>query len=103
MNNVSPKPMRDALTGFSGVDVGVGVSVWTGVLAVAGVLSGDLPGLFETAAGLGRLLFGFVAGPELAGFCFGRDVRNAPRTSSSCASGAAVPMKIGRASCRERV
>jgi hypothetical protein len=97
MNNVSPKPIRGALTGFNGVDVATGVSVWTGVLAGVGVLSGDLPGLFETAAVLGRLLFGFVAGPELAGFCFGRDVRNAPRTSScSCGSGAAVPMTIAQ-------
>src|SRR5687768_9888220 len=99
MNNVSPKPMRGALTGFNGVDVATGVSVLVvagvSVLTGVGVLSRDLPGLFETAAALGRLLFGFVAGPELAGFCFGRDVRNAPRTSScSCGRGAAVPMTI---------
>jgi len=45
----------------------------------------------EPAGCLGRLLLVFVAAPELAGFSFGRDVRNAPRTSSSCA-GAATPI-----------
>jgi len=98
MNNVSPKPMRGALTGFRGVEAVEGVEDAAGVSVLAGVLaevlSGDLPGLFETAAALGRRLFGLVAVPELAGFSLGRDVRNAPRTSSSCTKGAAVPMTI---------
>jgi hypothetical protein len=87
--------MRGAFTGFKGVEWvedAAGVSVLAGVLA--GVLSGDLPGLFETAAALGRRLVGLVAVPELAGFSFGRDVRNAPRTSSSCARETAVPMTM---------
>jgi hypothetical protein len=45
--------------------------------------SGGLPVLAGGMLCLGLLLLGFVAAPEFAGFSFGLEVRNAPRTSSS--------------------
>jgi len=49
-------------------------------------------GLFVVAVAVvfGRLLLGLRA-PEVDVFSFGRDVRKAPRTSSSCTGGAAIP------------
>jgi|SRR5215216_3675698 len=88
MNNVSPRPRREALTGFEGSDV-----VDDGPEVVAGfpvVFSGGLPGLPGATDVFGRLRLGLLAAPELAGFSFGREVRKAPRTSSSCAV-AAIP------------
>jgi hypothetical protein len=95
--------MRGALTGCEGsVEVG-GSGVLGFVVAgfdvtgfevagfVAVVFSGDLLGLFGATFVFGRFLPGLVAGPEVFGFSFGRDVRKAPRTSSSCKAGAAVP------------
>jgi hypothetical protein len=63
------------------------------VSCLAGVFSAGLLELFAVTLDFGRLLLGLVAAPELAGFSFGRDVRNAPRTSSSCKTGAAIPMR----------
>src|SRR5687768_9982141 len=55
-----------------------------------------LPGLFVTL-GFGRRLLGLVL-PEVLAFSLGRDVRNAPRTSSwSCGAGAAVPTTTAHA------
>src|SRR5205085_27927 len=48
-------------------------------------------GLLGVTGFLGLRRFGFVAGPKVAGLSFGRVVRNAPRTSSSC-TGAAIPI-----------
>src|SRR5689334_2329409 len=81
MNNVTPRPRRGAFTGVAGSD--------GGVFVLSGVLSGPLPGLFEPPGALGFLLLGLtvaVVEPvlEFAVFSFGREVRNAPRTSSSC-------------------
>jgi len=79
MNNVSPIPIRGAFTGFDGtLDEAL-----EGVTDFPESFSGafpELPGV--TLGDLGRLLFGFVAELELAGFAFGREVKNAPRTSS---------------------
>src|ERR1043165_2619648 len=73
MNNVTPKPRRRALTGVDDSD-GVGVGFDGPDFPV--VLSG---GLF----GFGRLRLVLVdVPPELTGLSLGRDVINAPRTSS---------------------
>jgi len=45
--------------------------------------SGGLPAFAGGVLCFGRLLLGFVAVPEFAGFSFGLEVRKAPRTSSS--------------------
>src|ERR1051325_5705083 len=84
MNNVTPKPRRRALTGVDDSD-GVGVGFDGPALPV--VLSG---GLF----GFGRLRLVLVdVPPELTGLSLGRDVINAPRTSSpSWNAGAAMPI-----------
>ena len=55
----------------------------------SGCFSG-LAGLFEVTL-FGRRLPGLLDEVEGVVFSFGRDVRNAPRTSSSCITGAAIP------------
>jgi len=80
--------MCGALTGFEDVPAvdpeEPEEPVCPGFLSV-GLLSG-------VGAAFGRLLLGLVAVPEFAGLSFGREVRNAPRTSSlSCRAGAATP------------
>jgi len=93
--------MRGALTGVAGLE---GVVVFPEVSDFSGVLTAGLPGLELLAPGLlepafveplvvfGRRLLGLAVLPEVAGLSFGRDVRNAPRTSSSWITGAAVPI-----------
>src|SRR5687768_8842609 len=51
------------------------------------VFSVDLTGV---AVAFGRLLLGLAAEPDVAGFSFGREVRNAPRTSSPSCGGTAT-------------
>src|SRR5215213_6488638 len=95
--------MRRALTGVDGEeDVDPDGPGLTGVLSAglpgrlgAGLLDPALLelGLVEPPLGCGRRLLGLEVLLELAGFSLGREVRNAPRTSSSsCTSGAAVPI-----------
>src|SRR5215207_465912 len=55
------------------------------------VFSGGLPGLFGPGVVLVRLRLGLADVPVLAGFSLGREVKKAPRTSSSCAV-AAIPI-----------
>jgi len=86
--------MRRALTGVVGVDGLDDVAVFpeeSGLPVVLSALSERLlvepvllePGFVEPPTGFGRHLFGLAVLPEGAGLTFGRDVRNAPRTSSS--------------------
>jgi hypothetical protein len=89
-----PKPMRAALTGLTGSD---GLFDGPGPVGLFGFFSGVLPGSFETLA-LGRLLLGLLALDDAGALSFGRDVKNAPRTSpSSCGAGAAVPIATAHA------
>src|SRR5687768_8787072 len=90
--------MRGTLTGLRGSDAlfdTVGPAVAGAVVGLelfSGDFSGVLPGL-PTTVDFGRRLLGLFAESEAGVFCFGRDVRNAPRTlSSSCSAGAAVPI-----------
>jgi len=85
MNNVSPIPRRGAFTGVGGAD---GVDDGFEVPGFTGVFSGGFVG---PGVVLGRLRLGFAAVPVLVGFTLGREVRKAPRTSSSCAE-AAIPI-----------
>jgi len=83
MNNVSPRPIRAALTGFEELPPDVDDDpeppdcggFFSGVLLVV-----PPP---PPVDGFGRLLLGFVAVDEWAGLSFGREVKKAPRTSSS--------------------
>src|SRR5215510_4556354 len=87
MNKVSPTPRRCAFTGVAGSD---GVDDGPDVPGFS-VFSGGLPGLFGPGVVLVRLRLGLAAVPVFAGFSLGREVRKAPRTSSSCAV-AAIPI-----------
>jgi hypothetical protein len=88
MNNVSPIPRRDAFTGVTGSD---GLDDEPEVSGFPGVFSGGLPGLLGPTVDLVRLRLGLAAVvPVFDGFSLGREVRKAPRTSSSCAV-AAIP------------
>jgi hypothetical protein len=81
--------MRRALTDVDGDEVGVDPDG----PGLFGVLSTGLFGLFEPVlvepvlleppVDLGFRLLGLAVVPELAGLSLGREVRNAPRTSSS--------------------
>jgi hypothetical protein len=86
--------MRRALTGVAaedGIDVFPGVPVFAEVLSA--VLSGTFepelaegllgPAFLELPLGFGRRRLGLEVLLELAGLSLGREVRNAPRTSSS--------------------
>src|ERR1044072_925898 len=91
MNNVTPSPMRRALTGVAGSDGGFGF--FPEFSGFPGVLSVGLFGVFEPLLDFGRRRLGFAATPDLVVFSLGREVRNAPRTSSSsCTIGAATPI-----------
>src|ERR1051325_6680913 len=81
MNNVSPRPRRGAFTGVEGSE---GVDDGPGVFCFSGVFSG-LAGLLWPTVVFCRLWLGLLAVPVFAGFTLGREVMNAPRTSSSCA------------------
>jgi hypothetical protein len=106
MNNVTPRPMRRALTGVTGAGVGSGFfGVLSGLLECPDPVLPEpllpdpvLPDPFEPelpepepvpvpplepppSIGFLRLVFGVVL--VLGGLFFGREVRNAPRTSSS--------------------
>src|SRR6185295_18049148 len=87
--NVNPMPMRGAFTGFDG-PVEVDDPEVSGCFP--GCFSGVFSGLFEIGGCFGRLLLGLAVVPEVADFSLGREVRNAPRTSSSCITGAAIPI-----------
>jgi len=87
MNKVTPSPIRRALTGVEESD---GLDGCPGCPGFTGVLSVDLSELGPL--GFGRRLFTFAVLLEFAGLSFGRDVMNAPRTSSSCNAGAAIPI-----------
>src|SRR5687768_500410 len=90
LNNVSPMPRRGTLTGRgSGVFAVVPVEALESVepLEAPLVFSGDLAGV---AVGRGRFLGGLVVELD-AGLSFGREVRNAPRTSSPSCNGTATP------------
>src|ERR1700752_1431642 len=90
MNNVTPSPMRRALTGVTGSG---GIGFLPELSGFTGVLSGGLFGVFEPPPDLYLLRLGFADASDVAGFSFGREVRNAPRTSpSSCTIGAATPI-----------
>src|ERR1041385_602502 len=81
MNNVTPRPRRRALTGVEDSD---GLGPGFDGPGLTGVLSGGLFGLFEPVVDFGRRRLGLaVVPPVFAVLSFGRDVRNAPRTSSS--------------------
>jgi hypothetical protein len=84
--------MRRALTGVAGSD---GVDGFFPELSgFSEVLSVGLFGVLELPPpDFGRRRLGFAATLEGVVFSFGRDVRNAPRTSSSsCTIGAATPI-----------
>jgi hypothetical protein len=84
--------MRRVLTGFVDADwVDDGVDVDVEVPLGPGFFSGVLL-VLDGSVDLGRRLLVFFAVPEVAGFSFGRDVRNAPRTSPSSCKGAANPI-----------
>src|ERR1051326_814673 len=90
MNNVTPRPRRRALTGVEDSD---GLGPGFDGPGLTGVLSGGLFGLFEPVVDFGRRRLGLaVVPPVFAGLSFGRDVRNAPRTSSSLTGGAGIPI-----------
>ena len=82
--------MRGVLTGFKDV---LGAEPGPEVTGVLLLLFSDGFAV-GTAVDFGRLRLGLAAAPELAGFfSLGREVKNAPRTSSSsCTGGAAVPI-----------
>jgi hypothetical protein len=98
MNNVSPMPRRGAFTGVAGSD---GVDDGFEVSGFPGVLSGGLPGLFGPGLVLVRLRLGLVV-PVLVGLTLGREVRKAPRTSSSCTTGAAIPITTAQRQTRPK-
>jgi hypothetical protein len=79
--------MRGTFTGFEGSVEAVAPDE----LAPPVFFSVGFPGLSEVAVCFGRFLVGLVD-PEVAGFSFGLEVKNAPRTSSSWIVGAAMPM-----------
>jgi hypothetical protein len=91
MNKVTPSPMRRALTGVAESDGGAGLCP-----ECSGLMGGLSEGLFEEVEpplDFGRLWLGFAVEAEVTVFSLGRDVRNAPRTSSSsCVMGAATPI-----------
>jgi hypothetical protein len=98
VNNVNPNPIRAAFTGLTGTDfLSDAFEPLVGPLEVVGFFSGALSGSFVTVA-FGRRLLGLAVLPEDAGFCLGRDVKNAPRTSSwSCGADAALPITTAHA------
>ena len=66
-------------------------------LLVAGLFSGDLAAAgvdvdvdVDADVDFGRFLGGLFVEADVAGFSLGREVRNAPRTSSSCGGGTAT-------------
>src|SRR6185369_3668747 len=93
MNSVTPSPMRRALTGVAGSD-GEGAGLCPECSGLLGVLSVGLFGVVEPPPlDFGCLRLGFAAESEVVVFSLGREVRKAPRTSSSsCTSGAATPI-----------
>jgi hypothetical protein len=83
MYNVIPKPMRRAFTGVTDPDGCDGLlSEFPGLTGVLSLSTG-LFGFVVPPLDFGRLLLGFAEALEPTVFSLGRDVRNAPRTSSS--------------------
>src|SRR6202022_2752702 len=92
VNNVSPSPRRAALTlvGFESSDAGVGVVpfdfvevvVPLGFVVPVEVFVTPFEVFVAPASGFGLLWFGLAVAFALSVFSFGREVKNAPRTSS---------------------
>jgi len=91
MNKVKPIPIRAAFTGFED-SLEDGPDGPDGPDGFPVCFSGGFVVPLEPPDCFGRLLLGLAALPEVAGFSFGRVVKNAPRTSSSCIAGAALPI-----------
>ena len=73
----------------AGPDELLAAGLFSGDLAAAGV-DDDVDVDVDADVDFGRFLGGLFVEGDVAGFSLGREVRNAPRTSSSCGGGTAT-------------